>query len=575
MSHKLFAFVLILVISVSAVAQTPAPETDGSVDANRQKEYIDFLRETMADVGNLRSLGNRISFSAELASLMWYQDEREARTMYLACIADFKELVGQYDLEMKSTISTGDNDAEYYRGGILADMPERARITRKFSSAMMVRNQIAMSIAEHDPDLAFSFYNESGEIASSPELRKLVENRDTYFEFQLAARVAENDPGKAAEFGSRNLKKGVDYQHVELLKNIYGRDPEKGAEFAQKLLTAIKTEKRGNDAYTLGALLSAGAESYDAARKNVGQPPMFNEQDLRDLAERTAQAILSADEMYDPMRQINTIARFAPASAAQIRAKFRRATTSANSVANAVSSSAAQETMTNIQRDKQQKEESEKAAKQLADDVQSIGNKDLPKAERQKIIDQARAIIAGTPGRDKKIAALGMLAASVVKAGDKELSSSIMKDAQALVNPDPKNAQDFMLTWMLASAYAESDPDKAFPLLQDAISRLNETIAAFIKVGEFIDTAGEMIEDGEVQVGMFGGSMVRNMTSNLGIADGTIRTLAKTDLGKTRNLTNSFDRPEARILAKMLVLRAILAKPQHKPEAYSEPAPEY
>lgn len=562
MSQKLFGFLLILVISVNAMAQAPAPEPDSSVDADRQKQYIDFLRETTADVGNLRSLGNRISFSAELASLMWYYDEREARTMYLACIADFKALVGQYDLEMKSTVSTGGNDTEYY-GGMLADMPERARVTRKFSNAMMVRNQIAMSIAEHDPDLAFSFYNESSEIASSPELRKLVESRDTYFEFQLASRVAENDPGKAAEFGSRSLKKGVDYQHVELLKNIYSRDPEKGAEFAQKLLASIKTEKRDNDAYTLGALLSTGTESYDAAKKKVGQTPMFSEQDLRDIAERTAQAILSADEMYDPMRQIDTIARFAPASAAQIRAKFRRSTPVANSAANAANG-AAQEMVTKMQRDKQLKEENEKTAKQLTDDVQSIGNKDLPKEEHQKVIDRARAIIAGTPGRDKKIAALGMLAASVAKAGDKELAASILKDAQALVNPDPRNAQDFLLTWMLASAYAESDPDKAFPLLQDTISRLNETIAAFIKVGEFVDTAGEMIQDGEVQVGMFGGSMVRDMTSNLGVAQGTIRTLARADFSKTRNLTNSFDRPEVRIMAKMLVLRAILARPQQK-----------
>jgi hypothetical protein len=113
---------------------------------------------------------------------------------------------------------------------------------------------------------------------------------------------------------------------------------------------------------------------------------------------------------------------------------------------------------------------------------------------------------------------------------------------------------------VLAGGYAESDPDKAFSLLQDTISRLNGTIAALIKVGEFIDTRDELIEDGEVQVGLFGGSMVREITGNLGIADGTIRNLAKADFGKTKNLTNSFDRPEARILAKMLVLRAILKK---------------
>ena len=406
MSQKLFTFILILVVTVSVFGQTPAPDVNAVDNDKTRKEYVDFLRETMADVANLRSLGNRISFSAELASLMWYYDEREARAMYLACIADFKDLIGQYDMQMKSTVSTGENDTEYSYGGILADMPERARIARKFSSAMTVRQQIAMSIAEHDPDLAFSFYNESSEIASSPELRKLTENRDTYFEFQLASRVAENNPGKAADFGSRNLKKGVDYQHIELLKNIYKQNPEKGAEFAQKILSAVRTERsKESDIFVLQSLLSAGTESYDAAKKNVGQKPMFNEHDLPDISERLAQTVLSSDEGYDQLSQADMIARFAPASAMQIRAKFRRSRTDTSSAANSAAR-VTTELINKTQQDKQRKEEREKSEKQFADDVQSLGNKDLPKEERQRIVDRAQAIIAGTPGRDKKVVAL-------------------------------------------------------------------------------------------------------------------------------------------------------------------------
>src|SRR3954449_258252 len=109
MSSKLFTLILFLFLSVGVHGQMV--ETTASPDAAKtQKEYVNFLRETMADVNNLRTLENRISFSAELASLMWYYDEREARTMYLSTISDFKELVGQYDLQMKSTVSTGDGD---------------------------------------------------------------------------------------------------------------------------------------------------------------------------------------------------------------------------------------------------------------------------------------------------------------------------------------------------------------------------------------------------------------------------------------------------------------------------------
>ena len=422
MSQKLFAFILTLVISVSVIAQMPVPETEGSVNAKRQKEYVDFLRETTADVGNLHSLGNRISFSAELASLMWYHDEREARTMYLACIADFKELVGQYDLEMKSTVSTGENDTEY-SGGILADMPERAQITRKFSSAMIVRQQLAMSMAERDPDLAFSFFRNSGEFVSSPELLKIVENSDKYFEFQLVSQVAQTDPEKAGEFVSKNLKNGVNIDYAGLLQSIYKKNPAKGAEFAQDMLHALKTgQPNDNTYYVLDSLLSVGTANYDTVSKKVGTPAMFSEKDMRDMAEMLSQVILSPDSGYGGLSDADSVARFAPARAAQIRAKFKNnkeavistgataATPATEGVSDPDNANAAR---------KLREQQSEKAAKQLADDVKSIRNKDLPKEERQRIIDRARAIIIGTPGRDKKIAALGMLAAGVAKAGDK------------------------------------------------------------------------------------------------------------------------------------------------------------
>ena len=147
-----------------------------------------------------------------------------------------------------------------------------------------------------------------------------------------------------------------------------------------------------------------------------------------------------------------------------------------------------------------------------------------------------------------------------------------MKDAEAMVNPAPKNYQDFLLSWMLATGYASSNPDKAFPILEETIGRANDTLAAFVKVGEFIDVAEEMIVDGEVQVGAFGGTMVRGLTRELNIADGTIEVLAKADFAKTKALTNRFDRPEIRVLAKMMVLRAVLKpKTVAKPDEIAEP----
>jgi hypothetical protein len=126
-----------------------------------------------------------------------------------------------------------------------------------------------------------------------------------------------------------------------------------------------------------------------------------------------------------------------------------------------------------------------------------------------------------------------------------------------------------MLLWMLASGYAESDPDKAFPILEETIGRANELLSALVKLGEFIDVNEDFIVDGEVQVGAFGGQMVRGMTKELNMADSLIDRLAKADFDKTKTLTTRFDRTEIRVLAKMMVLRAVLSSKEATPAAES------
>jgi hypothetical protein len=77
-------------------------------------------------------------------------------------------------------------------------------------------------------------------------------------------------------------------------------------------------------------------------------------------------------------------------------------------------------------------------------------------------------------------------------------------------------------------------------------------------VAEFIDVNDEIIEDGELHVGSFGGSLIRDVTRDLSVATPTLRTLAAADMAKTKALAETFDRQELRFLAKMLVLRAVL-----------------
>lgn len=566
MFHRITVLVFLVIFAATANAQTASDATKAEAAEKLTKEAIEFLRETSLDVGSMRSIENRISFSSELASLMWFRDEKEARSMYGGVISDFKHLLSNYDSQLNAPLITGDDDE---MGGMLFG-GGRSPVERKFRVALAVRQQIAMSLAEHEPEMAYAFFYDCVALVTNPAKRKELETADKYFEFQLIEQIAEINTAKALQFGIESLKNGLEGQHIELLRQIYAKDAEKGVDFGAAILGRLKTDRsKIKSAYLYSSLLNFGSSNLEASKKTGGKRAIYSQNDLRDIADQFGQFLLeNEDENSSPLNWVDQIEKFSPTRAAQIRAKFRKtgepklATTSgyANTAANAAIPRGAGSTSANSRsmRVEQEAEAREKAEREVMENVASLSTKPLPKEEREKIVAQARKIISQTPGKEKKIAALSMLASQVARAGDKELAAEIMRDAERLVNPQPKNYKDFLLSWMLVSGYTETDPEKAFPLLEDVILRANDTLAAFVKVAEFIDTADELVDDGEVQVGAFGGSMINGLTKELGIANTTINKLAYADFAKTRALTNRFDRIEIRVLAKMMVLRAVL-----------------
>ena len=568
MPYKLLPILVLLIVAIAANAQlaTPTPKPDEA--EKLKKASLEFLKETAAEVGRMRSVENRISFSGELASLLWYHDQKEAKAMYASAMNDLRQLLIQLDAQMNAIDMPIEED---YSGGMFFGPGGRSPVERKLRIGMGVRQQMALSIAEHDAETAYAFFYDSGNIITNEKFRKETEQQDKGFEFQLLKTIADSNATKAAALAAVSLKDGVTSHHIEILKKIYAKDHEKGIEFGQTVLSRLKSQKAVSEhgGYVHATLLHFGSESLKASKKPGAKKPVYTQSELRDVADLLAQVILAgdkADSEYLAEEYVEQIEEFSPTRAGQIRSKFRD-TSSGADVGNATGIGTANAAMNSNMTSSppyngsnsamKNHVEREAAEKKLAELAESLG-KPLPKEEREKVVGEARKIIAKTSGIDRKIAALSLLAAQVARLGDKELADEVMRDAERLIAPNPKNYRDFLLTWLVAAGYAEANPAKAFPLLDDTIGRINDTISAAIKVAEFIDVGEEMVSDGEVQVGAFGGQMIRGMTRELGIANVTLMSLAKADIEKTKALTNRFDRVETRVLAKMLVLRAIL-----------------
>lgn len=555
--------IVLFVVAQTAFSQVeiaPSPLNNPNAKVNAENEIspelkksaAEFLRNTSVEVNNMRTLENRISFSSEIASLMWFNDEREARAMYSNVINSFRQLIAQYEGQMNSfTGLPGD------LGDSAFENTEYISIARKFGRAMGVRQQIATSLAEHDPRLALEFFTDSLLAISNQEMRERTERQDAYFETQLLQQIAENDVETAFKYAQKSVAKSLTYDSINLLRKIYEKNPEKGILLGEDFISKIKRDSSEFEwLHLVSQLLDFGEESgADKIDKKSGKVkrPVFSNQQLREIAEVLAKGILAREDPMDFETYVLQIEKYLPARALQIRRKFGIKKSQ---------STAAIKTESDLPMPNPSVETNEKknAQAQLMENMGALGDKELNEEQRQKVVEQSRAIIDSIGDRNQKLMAMSALALQVANLGDKKLATELLDSASRLVKFQPVNYRDYMEAWMLVSGYAQVDSEKAFPMIESAIYRINDTIASFVKVAEFMDIEGDMIDEGEVQLGSFGGGLTRGIVNELGIANDTIRKLAIADFKRTKDLTNRFDRQEIRILAKMLVLRAVLGK---------------
>lgn len=545
---------LIISLTIAALAQT-SETAKKEKEEKLKEETVAFLRETASDISNLRTVENRIGFSSEIAGLMWFYDEKEARAMFNNVTTDFRQMLQQLDAQLGATKFDEEN-SEMYSVPFLRGANRQAQLYRKFSKVMSVRQQIAAALSEHDALLAYSFFIDTGAAITNPQFKQQNEQMTAYFETQLLQKIAEQNAAKGLEFGRKSLAKGVKPNHIDLLKKIYEKDPDAGATFGEEIISKLKSDddlESWDKKYLYGRILSLGLENRKAIKDKPTQKPIFSEQGLRDVSELAAQDFLSmngANDMPDGSI-IEKIEQVNPARGAQLRQKMRSAAAASNGNKSIVALEAVKPPPPPAPGKNPEKETFEALAK--------LDTKKLSDEERAKAIAEAGKMIEKIEDPTAKMTALSGLAVQIKKSGDKELALEIMKQAESIVNQTPKSYVDYMQTWMLASGYSEIEPDKSFPILESAVLNLNDTISAFIKVAEFIDANGEIMEDGEVQVSGFGGGgIARELSGAMMMSGSTLKNLAEADFTRTRNLTNRFDRTEVRILAKMLVLRAML-----------------
>lgn len=229
MKKSILSFVLLVLFASIAFSQNVLKNKKDEISPEVKKEAVAFLRETATDVNTLRTLENRISFSSEIANLMWFNDEKEARAMFQAIINEFRQLLTQYNSQAVALgVAVDADENAAFASNAKVDIP------RKFFKTLNVRQQIASSLAENDAQLAFDFLTDTALTATHPAYRRQIEQNDGYFQTRLLVQIAEQNPDAALKYGRKTLAKGFTYEHINLLKKNLRKRPGKGRGFRRR-----------------------------------------------------------------------------------------------------------------------------------------------------------------------------------------------------------------------------------------------------------------------------------------------------------------------------------------------------
>src|SRR5262249_36590405 len=163
--------------------------------------------------------------------------------------------------------------------------------------------------------------------------------------------------------------------------------------------------------------------------------------------------------------------------------------------------------------------------------------------------DQMRAVIANARSDDERVSLLLQFAGTLQNESPK-LALQLLDEARALVSRRATNYGQFELQLSVAHAVAQLDPPRGFETLEPGINQINDLLSAAAVLSGF---EVNLFKDGELPL-QNGGSL-----NQIVMRYGTeLASLAKVDFERAQMMTDRFQLPEPKLLAKLTMVRGVL-----------------
>ncbi|HSS22084.1 MAG TPA: hypothetical protein VLL54_18590 [Pyrinomonadaceae bacterium] len=572
-SHRslLIAAVLsIFLLSVPARSQesTASASKDDGTAAELRKKGVDLLQSVAGQIQSLSSGENRARMSSISGALLWKYDEKRARELFTAA---------------RDEIMTG-----------LADNNDRDDATtfRAFLVFKQVRSDTLTRIADHDPELALEFLRATRlPPDSEPEYYGLSTERA--LELRLASQIAERNPKLAVRLGRQSLAKGLSYEVMSLFEQLRKQDKEATATLFKALVEKLKSSDFENDQYA-GQVATYLVKSF--------QPP---EADAVIYRELISALLASASSKNCATVSEDEASSFCYLMASLIpeieKYDARQAHTFKRWVSEEGESNS--EILELSGPDSFSEQANEIIRNGTVDEILALGSSNqspgrefqirraaITKAQANGDVARARKIAAEySDERMREFLLQQIERDEMVRAVDAEKLAAIQEKARQLPKPEnrfaflleaslqigPKDPKS-MLTLLnqanqiadsmkpgkpqveaklgLAMLYCLAKSDRGFAIMESVLPRLNELVAAAASLDGF---ENNYLHEGEWN--MSGGGGVGELLNELARSAGSFAVM---DFDRAVELSNQFERPELRLMAKLKLAEAALSTAQ-------------
>ncbi|PWT81210.1 MAG: hypothetical protein C5B44_04160 [Acidobacteria bacterium] len=169
-------------------------------------------------------------------------------------------------------------------------------------------------------------------------------------------------------------------------------------------------------------------------------------------------------------------------------------------------------------------------------------------------LDELRQTLNGLRSDEERVDLLIRLSYTT-RENNPKIALQLLEQARQLATRRAANYQQFDQQLRVAEAFKTLEPARSFEVLEPGILQLNELLAAASTLSGF---EVNVFRDGELPLDARGG--LTNMVSRYGSALGS---LASSDFDRAQTLANRFQLNEARILARMSIVQALLRTGQN------------